>query len=194
MNYQDFIYEYIFLFCYVYSIVLIRMTHYVYIGWWLLFIVHFAFTGYYISSNIFRFSEPTFYIMLANCILVFVSLYFIVTKLSKYNRPDPSTSNYEKILLVPTNKQRILDEFLRFIIANVVIIYFVMLIFKTKVQKYILPIGNDRKYDYTLSRIHFVHTGQYTYFWEYLIPWLSGLSQMALLGISGYIMFLGNDF
>ena len=194
MDYHDFIYEYIFLFCYVYSILLIRITEYKRIGWWLLLSTHFASTAYFLSINIFRFQEPTFYILLVSFSLVLVSLFFIVSKLTKYTRPDPSVNNTATLLLIPKKKQIVLDAYHQFFIADLTLLFVVFVIFKTQIYKYISPIYNDRKTDYNMSRIHFVQPKQYTYFFEYLIPWISGSSQLAILGLSSYLVFLGNDF
>lgn len=194
MESRAFVYEYTLFFLYAYSFMLLNTTS-AYTGWWILMATQFIATAYFLSYGLFRGTEPTFFILFAGMALTLSSLGMVMTKLPNYQKQDPSVNVPRQILMVPMNQQVILNLLIKILIANLALIFFVFIVFRTEVSKYISPILSNRKADYHVAGLYFVQSSHFTYFFtEYLVSWLSGLSQLAILGLSSYMIVLAKDF
>jgi len=196
-NYQIFIYQYTFFFLYIYSFILIGITSAVYIGWWILLITHFLQTAYLLSNIFFRGKEPTFYVLFISCFFTLYALTTVVLQLSQYIKQDPSVNGISKtILMIPADKQPVLNSLFQFFVSVLCLTLFVFYIFQLPVYKnYLFPFYINRYSDYTITTIQMIKMKDYTlFFGEYLIPWICGSSQLAILGLSSYLIFLSLQF
>jgi len=176
---------------------MIGITSAVYIGWWILLVTHFLATAFLLSKTLLRAKEPTFYVLLFSCGLTLYALTSVVLQLGQYNKPDPSVTGVSKtILMIPPDKQTVLNQLFQFFISDLSLIIFVSFIFQLPIHKnYLFPFYMNRYSEYTVNPFHMVKTKDYTlFFGEYLIPWLCGASQLAILGLSGYLVFLSLQF
>lgn len=194
MEYLFFVFEYTLFFLYVYSFIIINVPTTMLTGWWVLLITHFLMTVYCFMTVLFRISEPVALVLLFSFITTLISLFLITFSLqNNYNQPDPALNNQTRLYLT-SDKQYTLSTLYDYTVTNICLLMVVLFLFKSRVAKYMFPLVIYRKSEYTIAAIEFVSPKNYSYFLEYLIPWICGSAQLASIAISSYILYLAVDF
>ena len=83
---------------------------------------------------------------------------------------------------------------MNFIISIISLVIFIYAVYKTHSDKYMFPFVSYRTEEFTIAYLHIISPKNYKYLAEFLIPWLSGMAHLAILGMSGYLVFLANAF
>ena len=187
---SKFIIEYTLLFLYIYSFVLARFKDLAVIGWSLLLGTHFISTVNALLKTFSRISEPIASVIIACFVLVLVGVFYIALGLYRVQHSQ-SSINME----VPPILQGRLNEIFPFLVADIILLYVVLFAFKTQIFSHIFPfyVVPSNKQSGKFS-IEMIKLRDYPTLLNYLFIWIIGGCQIAVLGLSPYIVFLSNAF
>lgn len=186
-----FVVEYALFFLYVYSLVMISIKRLAVMGWMLFSGTHFISTINAVLKTFVRIREPVASVILACFVLVLVGLFYIVLGLVRVQQAQ----GYAKLTEIPAILQGRLNKITPFLIADIVLLYVVLFAFTTRVFQHIFPfyMVPSKKQEGKFT-VEMIRLRDYTYLTNYLWVWILGGCQIAVLGLSPYIVYLTNAF
>ena len=216
-----FITEYTFFFLYVFSFVLIQVSsNSMLVGWGLLFVTHFL-ACVSVSIQAFQRLDTVVSAVLVSCfVLVLTALFYIALSLMVLKDKSVPSQGSTKLTMSREVRDR-LNRFYELVVADICLLYIVLFAFKARF-KHLFPIYVDRVNEYGKAELKIVQLSDphnlvvlqkgYTelfrpFFGEtatryiqhglvysqYGMTWVVGGSQLAALGISGFLVYLSND-
>lgn len=187
---SKFIVEYALLFLYIYSFVLIRMKELATLGWSLLLGTHFISTVNAILKTIPRIGEPISSVIIACFVLVLVGVFYVFLGLLKIQQTQ-SKFNIE----IPPVLQVRLNNIFPFLISDIILLYVVLFAFRTQLFSHIFPffVVPSNKEDGKFN-IEMIKLRDYPTLINYLFVWIIGACQIAVLGLSPYLVYITNEF
>lgn len=187
---SNFIVEYALLFLYIYSFVLSQMKDLATVGWSLLLGTHFIGTVNAVLKTFPRIGEPISSVIIACFILVLVGVFYVALGLFRVQQSKSSMN-----MAIPPILQGRLKELFPFIVSDVVLLYVVLFAFKTQIFSHMFPFyvvpstKQNGKYGVEMIKLR-----DYPTLANYLLVWIIGGCQIAVLGLSPYVVFLANAF
>lgn len=185
-----FIVEYTLLFLYIYSFVMIHIKNLAIMGWTVLFLTHFVSTVNALLQTFSRIGEPIVSVIIACFILVLVGLFYIAVALFNVQQKLTLTN-----MAIPPILQSRLNMIYPFIVADVALLYVVLFAFRTQLFSHIFPfyVKPSDKQTGKVS-VEMIQLRDYPTLTNYLWIWILGGCQIAVLGLSPYIVFITNAF
>lgn len=187
---SKFIVEYTLLFLYIYSFVLVQIKNLATVGWNLLLGTHFISTVNALLKTYPRIGEPIVSVIIACFILVLVGVFYIAMGIFKVQQSQISVN-----MAVPPILEGKLQGIFPFLVADIVLLYVVLFAFKTQIFSHIFPFyvvpSNKQAGKFSVEMIRL---RDYPTLTNYLLIWIIGGCQIAVLGLSPYIVFLTNAF
>lgn len=186
-----FVVEYALFFLYVYSIVMVGIQRLAVMGWMLFMGTHFISTVNALLKTFARIREPVASVIFACFVLVLVGLFYVVLGLYRVQQSHKNVQLAE----IPAILQKKLDKITPFLITDIVLLYVVLFAFKTEIFRHIFPFymvpsaKQEGKFTVEMIRLR-----DYPYLTNYLWIWILGGCQIAVLGLSPYIVYLTNAF
>ena len=185
-----FIVEYALFFLYIYSFVMARIKDMAVIGWTVLLGTHFVSTVNALLKTYPRIGEPIASVIIACFVLVLVGVFYIALGLYRVQQGQASMN-----MSVPPILQGRLKEIYPFLVADIVLLYVVLFAFKTQLFSHIFPFyvvpSNKQAGKFSVEMIRL---RDYPTLANYLTIWAIGGCQIAVLGLSPYIVYLTNAF
>jgi len=187
---SKFVLEYALLFLYIYSFVLSQIKNIALVGWSLLLGTHFISTVNTIVKTFPRIREPIASLVIACYILVLVGVFYICVGLYRVEGLKSSID-----MTVSPIIQGHLKNIFPFLIADIVLLNVVFFAFKTQLFNHNFPfyIAPSNKQTGKFS-VEMIQLRDYPTLINYLLVWIIGGCQIAVLGLSPYILFLSNAF
>ena len=187
---SKFIIEYALLFLYIYSFVLINIKNLAMLGWILLFGTHFFSTVNALLKTYPRIGEPIASVIIACFVLVLVGIFYIAMGLYRIQK-----SQTKRNMEVPPILEEHLKRIYPFFVSNIILLYFVLFAFKTQIFSHIFPfyVLPSKKQTGKFS-VEIIRLRDYPTLANYLFIWVIGASQIAVLGLSPFIVFITHAF